>query len=159
MTAPVFRAAWLFGFWLILTRFDLAAAPAGMLATVIATRTSLRLLPPGQWRLRHVALGRLVLRFLYQSIGAGIDVAWRALDPRLPLLPGFVVYKPRLPPGPARNAFCTITSLLPGTLPCGPAESGGIAIHCLDASQPVLAQLAAEEALLSEALGGPSTDG
>ena len=50
-----------------------------------------------------------------------------------------------------------MTSLLPGTLPCGSDASGGLAIHCLDVSQPVAAQLAAEEAVLLQALGGPRT--
>ena len=64
-----------------------------------------------------------MFRFLRQSIGAGIDVAWRALDPRLPLRPGFVVYPVSIPPGTARNVFTTLTSLLPGTVPAG-EESG-----------------------------------
>jgi len=101
----------------------------------------------------------LVLRFLRQSVGAGIDVAWRALDPRMPLRPGFVVYRPQLPPGATRNAFCTMMSLLPGTLPCGPDESGGLVVHCLDVAQPVVEQLATEEALLVRALGGAHGNG
>jgi multicomponent Na+:H+ antiporter subunit E len=52
-----------------------------------------------------------------------------------------------------------VTSLLPGTLPCGTDESGGLIIHCLDASQPVAEQLAAEEALLVKALGAAGSDG
>jgi multicomponent Na+:H+ antiporter subunit E len=119
----------------------------------MAASVSLRLLPPGQWTLRPVVLAGLAVRFLQQSIWAGIDVAWRALDPRLPLRPGFVSYRPQLPPGPARNAFLTMTSLLPGTLPCGPDDEGDLAIHCLDASQPVVEQLAVEETAFSRAVG------
>ena len=59
-----------------------------------------------------------------------------------------------LPPGTKRDAFCTIMSLLPGTLPCGPEEGNGLIIHCLDVTQPVVEQLAAEEALCMQALGG-----
>ena len=73
------RTAGFLGFWVILTGFEVADVVAGILAAVIATWVSLRLLPPGQWRLRPFALAQLVLRFLRQSIGAGIDVAWRAL--------------------------------------------------------------------------------
>jgi multicomponent Na+:H+ antiporter subunit E len=101
-----------------------------------------------------VAFARLCLRFLPQSIRAGIDVAWRALDPRLPLRPGIVLYRSSLPPGPTRSAFCTVMSLLPGTLPCGPQDDGSLVIHCLDVTQPVAEQLAAEEVLLVEAVGG-----
>jgi multicomponent Na+:H+ antiporter subunit E len=46
-----------------------------------------------------------------------------------------------------------MTSLLPGTLPCGPDDAGDLAIHCLDASQPVVEQLAVEETAFSRAVG------
>jgi multicomponent Na+:H+ antiporter subunit E len=61
------------------------------------------------------------------------------------LHPGFVVYPVGLPPGPARNMFTALMSLLPGTVPAGSDEKGGLLVHCLDAEQPVAAQLAAEE--------------
>jgi multicomponent Na+:H+ antiporter subunit E len=147
------RAAGFLGFWLILSEFSAVDLLVGVLAALMAASVSLRLLPPGQWTLRPVVLAGLAVRFLQQSIWAGIDVAWRALDPRLPLRPGFVSYRPQLPPGPARNAFLTMTSLLPGTLPCGPDDEGDLAIHCLDASQPVVEQLAVEETAFSRAVG------
>ncbi len=53
-----------------------------------------------------------------------------------------------LPRGPARNTFTTLTSLLPGTVPIGSDTQDALVIHCLDVTQPVAAQLAAEEALL-----------
>ena len=116
------RTAGFLAFWVILSGLNPADLPVGVLAAVIATWSSLRLLPPGRWSFRPIALTQLVLRFLRQSVGAGIDVAWRALDPRLPLRPGFVVYPVRFPPGPARNVFTTLTSLLPGTVPAGRGE-------------------------------------
>jgi multicomponent Na+:H+ antiporter subunit E len=152
--SAVFRAAGFFGFWLVLTDADSADLAAGSVAAVAATWASLRLIPAEQWNLRPIKLAELVLHFLRQSIGAGTDVALRALDPRLPLRPGFVIYQAHLPPGTKRNAFCAIMSLLPGTLPCGPAEGNGLAIHCLDVTQPVVEQLAAEETLCMQTLGG-----
>jgi multicomponent Na+:H+ antiporter subunit E len=104
-------------------------------------------------------LVRFALRFLGQSVVAGADVAWRALDPRLPLRSGFVVCPMRLPQGQARNTFCALASLVPGTVPAGPDESGGLLVHCLDVGQPVAAQLAVEEGLLARALGMRSSDG
>jgi multicomponent Na+:H+ antiporter subunit E len=151
LRAPLVRAAGFLAFWLILFGFSLADLAVGMLTAAAATWVSLRLLPPGPWRLRPVALARLALRFLWQSIVAGVDVARRALDPRLPLRPGFVTYPVRFPPGTARNAFTTLTSLLPGTVPAGD-ERGQLVYHCLDTDQPVLSQLAAEEAALAGAL-------
>ena len=159
MTSSAVRAAGFFGFWLILTGFSLANAAVGVLAAAVATRASLILLPPGQWRPQPLLFFQMGLRFLYQSVSAGIDVAWRALDPRLALEPGFVLFQPRLPPGPARNAFCAMTTLLPGTLPCGGDASGDLVIHCLVVSPDVVPQLATEEALLLRALGERPEDG
>jgi multicomponent Na+:H+ antiporter subunit E len=153
------RAAIFFVFWLILSGTKPADFVVGALTAIAATWVSLLLLPAGRWRLSPVALARLVLRFPLQSITSGIDVAWRAFDPRLPLRPGFMVYQSRLPSGTARNAFTTLTSLLPGTLPCGADDRGGLVIHCLDVDQPVIEQLDAEEVLLLEVLGGGRGDG
>jgi multicomponent Na+:H+ antiporter subunit E len=152
--SAVSRAAGFFGFWLVLTGADVADLAAGSIAAVAATWASLRLMPVQQWSLRPIKLAGLVLHFLRQSIVAGTDVALRALDPRLPLRPGFVIYQARLSPGTTRDAFCAIMSLLPGTLPCGPAEGNGLTIHCLDVTQPVVEQLAAEEALCVQTLEG-----
>jgi multicomponent Na+:H+ antiporter subunit E len=152
--SAISRATGFFGFWLVLTGADAGDLAAGLVATVAATWASLRLMPAQQWDLRPIKLAEFVLHFLRQSIVAGIDVALRALDPRLPLRPGFVVYPARLPPGTKLDTFCAIMSLLPGTLPCGPAEGNGLTIHCLDVTQPVVEQLAAEEALFMQALGG-----
>jgi multicomponent Na+:H+ antiporter subunit E len=148
------RAAFFLAFWLILYGVKSADLLIGIIAAIIATWASRRLIPPGRGRLRPIPLVRLVLRFLRQSIVAGIDIAWRALDPRMPLRPGFVIYQSRFPVGPMQNTFCTMTGLLPGTLPCGSDENGDLVIHCLDVSQPVLEQLAAEEAVLRQVLGG-----
>jgi len=148
------RVAGFLAVWIVVAGTKPADLFVGLLAAVIVAWVSLRLLPPATIRLRPAGLAKLLLRFLYQSIVAGVDVAWRALDPRLPLRPGYVVYRPRLPPGTMRNTFCTMTSLLPGTLPCGLDDGGGLIVHCLDETQPVTEQLAAEEALLTSALGG-----
>jgi multicomponent Na+:H+ antiporter subunit E len=148
------RLAGFLAFWLVIAGPNPVDLVVGVAAAMAATWASRRLLPPGEWRFRPVALAGFTLRFLRQSIGAGLDVAWRALDPRLPLRPGFVVYRPGLPPCPTRSAFCTISSLMPGTLPCGTAAGGGVTIHCLDVGQPVAQQMAAEEAAFVRALGG-----
>ena len=126
---------------------------AGAVTAVAATWMSVRLLPPGTSRPSLKALTGLVLHFLRQSVIAGADVARRALDPRLPLKPGFVPYKVlSLSSGEARNVFAMLTSLLPGTVPIG-EEDGRFVYHCLDVDQPVVSELAAEEAALSRALG------
>ncbi|WP_244549095.1 Na+/H+ antiporter subunit E [Bradyrhizobium canariense] len=159
LRSAIFRAAGFFGFWLVLTDTDSADLAAGLVSAAAATWASLRLMPAEQWNLRPVKLAGFILHFLRQSIAAGTDVALRALDPRLPLRPGFVVYQTHLPPGTKRNAFCAIMSLLPGTLPCGSAEGDGLAIHCLDVTQPVVEQLAAEETLCMQTIGEAQRNG
>jgi len=145
------RAAWFVCLWLVLAGAHVGDIPAAAAAVAAATWTSLRLLEPSAWRRSPRAIIQLVLLFLFQSIVAGADVARRALDPRLPIQPGFVAYPTRLPRGIRRNVFTTLTSLLPGTVPTGGGE-GQLFYHCLDVEQPVLAELAAEEAALVRAL-------
>ena len=160
VSAVVLRAVAFFALWLILVGGpDPADRPAGIVAVVAATWASLRLLPPGRVRFSPMALARLLWRFARQSIVAGADVAWRALDPRLPLRPGFVIHPPQLPPGPGLNAFCALTSLAPGTLPAGANDSGAILVHCLDVGQPIALHLAADEELFMRMLGQRRDDG
>jgi multicomponent Na+:H+ antiporter subunit E len=131
-----------------------ADLPVGLAAVAGAAWTSLRLLPPGGSRVRMVALASLVASFLRQSIISGTDVAWRALNPKSQLRPGFVACPLRLPLGGERSAFCALSSLLPGTLPTGTDEHGALLVHCLDIGQPVAANLAAEERQFIRAVGG-----
>jgi multicomponent Na+:H+ antiporter subunit E len=152
----VTRAAALFGLWLVL---DQSAKPGdlavGMMATIGATWLSLRLLPVEAGHVRLLALAALLPRFLWLSLRAGLDVAWRAFAPSAPLRTGFIDYRTGFPPGHARNNFATITSLMPGTVPSGDGPDT-IEFHCLDTTQPIAAQMAEEERLLAKALvAGP----
>ena len=150
------RGAGFLALWIVL--IGPGHMPMGLLTAVAATWTSLHLLPPTGTSLRLAALVALALRFLWQSVLAGWDVARRAFDPRLPVCPGFTTYSVRFPPGPARNVFTALTSLMPGTVPAG-EDDGSLVYHCLDTQQPVAAQLALEEAALTRVLGGPARNG
>ncbi|WP_295391287.1 Na+/H+ antiporter subunit E [uncultured Thiodictyon sp.] len=164
--AAAARGTGFFGCWLLLAGpgwSNPAAAPVadvvvGLLAAAAATWASLHLLAPTPGRLRLGALGRLVLRFLWQSIVGGIDVARRALAPRLSLQPGYLVYPARPPPGPRRALFGALTSLVPGTLPVGTDSRGALVYHCLDLRQPVADGLARDEALMIAVCGEEATD-
>jgi multicomponent Na+:H+ antiporter subunit E len=153
------RALGFMAIWTALSGGSAGDLLPGIVAALAASWASLRLLPPGSARLQPRALAEFVLRFLLQSVLAGADVARRALDPRLPLRPGFVRYPVGLPAGARRNTFATLTSLLPGTLPLGADEGGALVIHCLDTGQPVAAQLAAEEAMLLRIIGAAAGGG
>jgi multicomponent Na+:H+ antiporter subunit E len=155
--AGLLRGAGFLGLWVVLIGSQPADLAAGLLAAALATWASLRLLPPGMNRLRPGALTLLTARFLWQSVVAGWDVAWRAFDPRLPIKPGLVRYPVRLPPGAGRNAFASLTSLLPGTVPVD-EDGQTLLYHCLAVDQPVIAQLADEEAAFARVLGGQGTD-
>ena len=155
--AALVRGAGFFGAWLLLARltdFAWADLAVGLLAAALATWASLRLLPPGPARLRYRALPRLVARFLWQSLVAGLDVARRVFDPRLPIKPGYLAYPVRIPDGPRRAAFGAFTSLMPGTLPVGTDRDGSLVYHCLDLEQPIAASLARDEALVADVQGG-----
>ena len=156
--AALVRCAIFLMFWVALIGFAFSALLVGVVAAGGATWVSLRLLPPAPQRVRLGVLVLLLPRFLWQSLLAGWDVARRAFDPRLPLRPGFVTFSSSHAPGHLRNTFATISSLMPGTLPCG--ENGDeIIFHCLDVGQPVLEQLAAEEKVLASVLGGMHGNG
>jgi multicomponent Na+:H+ antiporter subunit E len=141
--------------WMIMAGGQLADVTPGLVVAALATWVSLVLLPldPGFAEVRPLAVLRLVLRFVWGSIVAGLDIARRAFSPSLPLKPGYLNYPVGLPPGTSRNLFTSVTSLMPGTLPAGTDESGRLIYHCLDVEQPVLQELGQEEAELVAALG------
>jgi multicomponent Na+:H+ antiporter subunit E len=152
LRSALVRAVGFLAFWLVLAGVNPGDLPAAAVAVATATFVSLRLLPVGEFRLSPLGTTRLALRFPIQAVIAGVDVTRRALDPRLPLRPGFVTYSPRLPPGIARDAFCALASLMPGTVPADTNQDGTLLVHCLDIGQPAAAQLAVEEAAFMRAL-------
>jgi multicomponent Na+:H+ antiporter subunit E len=138
--------------WLLLTRStEQGDLVVGTLATMAATFVSLRLLPPATGCMNFGRLLALLPHFAWESTRAGIDVARRAFLPRMPLSPGFVSCPLKFPPGYARNTFAAITSLLPGTVPCGENDEA-VVYHCLDDTTPVVEQLWQEERLFARAL-------
>ena len=138
--------------WLALAGGGIVDVLVGSASAAVATWASLRLLPPASRWPRPLALAKLVVRFVWQSVVAGADVARRALDPALPLRPGFRDCPLGVPAGTARSAFCALSSLMPGSLVVG-AAPGALQVHCLDASQDVPAQIRAEERLFLAAAG------
>jgi multicomponent Na+:H+ antiporter subunit E len=81
-----------------------------------------------------VLRGLLLLPFfLWQSFYGGIDVALRALRPRMPLAPAVIDYRLRLPPGPAPVMMASLVSLMPGTLAI--VSGACLKVHVLDATR------------------------
>lgn len=153
MPSVLLRSAGFLALWVVLAGVHVADIPAAAAAVVAATWVSLRLSPPGQGALSLPGLAALVARYPWQSLQAGIDVARRVFAPALPLDVGTIAYTPRLPPGPARDAFLAYASTLPGTVPVATEDGPGIVIHCLDVGQDAATQMAEEEARFIRALG------
>lgn len=77
-------------------------------------------------------LARFVPYFAVQSLVGAVDVARRALAPGMPLYPGVVRHRLRLPRGVARVSLANVISMLAGTLSAD-IEGDVLVIHALDA--------------------------
>lgn len=117
------------GIWWVLGGGMAGSWWLGGVVVVGATGLSLRLLPPVRWS--PVGLLRFLPWFLWRSLIGGIDVACRALDPRLPLSPAVRGYATHLPPGLPQVFLANVVSLLPGTLSVE-LEDGILQVHLLD---------------------------
>lgn len=149
---PIARFVAFFLLWLVLAGTGAKDLPVGVLAAIGAAWASQRLVPEARSLPSPVALVVFAVRFFWQSVLGGVQVARIAFDPALPLKTGFVLFRPRLAPGAARDLFSAISSMVPGTLPVG-SERDGLQIHTLDSTQPVAAQMADDETRLAGVLG------
>jgi multicomponent Na+:H+ antiporter subunit E len=127
--------AWLFGAAAII----LAAVLGRYLAPALMVGVSL------------MGLLRFMLFFLYRSVLGGVDVAWRALAPRMPLTLQCIEFESALPPGQAQTLFVATISLLPGTLACG-LDGNRVLVHSI-AGDPE-AELRELEARVSDLYSG-----
>jgi multicomponent Na+:H+ antiporter subunit E len=148
--AALRRFALYFALWLVIAWQE--AMVVGALAAGLAAWVSLRLLPPHTRAVRPFRIVKLAPGFLWASFLGGLDVIWRAFHPAMPLNPGWIAYRSRLPSGGARVALGNDLSLMPGTLAAG--GSGAIIyVHCLDVTQAVDRQIAREEQRIGESIG------
>ena len=104
----------LFAVWSMLNGLDgwitgLVAASLGAAAAAWLAHG-----PPNRWH--PIRLAAFTGFFLIESVRAGFDVAFRTLDPWMPVEPGFFDYAIRLPQGQPRTLLISIITLLPGTL-------------------------------------------
>lgn len=118
-----------FGLWLLLAGADgLGYALAASLVTGLLAAW---LAPAGLPAIRLSGLMAFLGFFLSRSVLGGIDVSRRALQPGLPLDPGWLDYPCRLQTAPARNLFLLSMSLMPGTL-AADVDKGMVRVHLLD---------------------------
>jgi multicomponent Na+:H+ antiporter subunit E len=91
-------------------------------------------------QLRLTGLISFVPFFFWRSLCGSIDVARRALHPKMPLEPAFIDYSLSLPNGAPRLFMANVVSLLPGTLSAELLE-GCLKVHVLDAKADVVGEL------------------
>ena len=88
-----------------------AAASAGLLGNHFVTSFS-KLLQPKRylWAILYLFV------FLWECVKANIDVAYRVLDPRLPIKPGIVRVKLSLKTDMAKTMLANSVTMTPGTI-------------------------------------------
>ncbi|MBB4003017.1 Na+/H+ antiporter subunit E [Aurantimonas endophytica] len=145
------RGAGFLALWVVLIGATPKDLPVGVMAAGAAAWTS-QLFWPATGAISPMGLLRFAIRFLPQSMVAGVDVARRAFAPGPMLVPGFVTWRTVLPDGAARRAFCAVMSLQPGKLPVAAEQDGTLLVHCLDLRGPILAEIRADEAAFRRVL-------
>lgn len=126
------RFLWYYSIWLVLAGWSAWNGVIGIPAAALSTWVSVILLPPVRRRPAILQVARYAAQLVWQSVAAGVDVAWRVFQPGMQLHPGIVRVAPRLPAGPKRLLFRGLASLQPGSLACGVDEEGHLLFHCLD---------------------------
>ena len=143
--------------WWILTEGAMYSWLVGMPVVLFAALASGVLLPGTSWSLPGIL--RFVPFFLWHSLRGGVDVAGRALHPRLPISPGLLKHQWRLPTGLPRVFMANTVSLLPGTL-SAELDEEFLQVHVLDLSGAFESELAVIEVRVAQMFGlNLATDG
>ena len=145
-----FRAVLFALLWWMLTEGAADSWLVGAPVVVLAALASGLVLPGTSWSLP--GLLRFIPFFLWHSLRGGVDVAGRALHPRLPISPGLLKYQWRLPTGLPRVFMANTVSLLPGTLSAELGEQF-LHVHVLDQSSAFEAELTVIEARVARIFG------
>ncbi|MDY0042113.1 MAG: Na+/H+ antiporter subunit E [Desulforhabdus sp.] len=146
------RFLWLCFLWWVLTEGYPGSWWFGLPVLTLTTFAGMKMSSGFKWHWRPLGISRFVFFFFRQSLSGGIDVAKRALTPRMPLLPALVDYPLHLPQGPARVFLANTVSLLPGT--CSTAlHAESLTVHVLDGSLPVYALLQEVEERVADLFG------
>jgi len=136
--------------WWILADGAAASWWIGVPAVMLAVITSVALLPsvPLVW----YQVPRFVSFFIKHSLLGGVDVAWRAFHPGLPIAPDLIEYPLQVPPGLPRVFVLNTVNLLPGTLSAS-LDGGVLKVHVLDRHKAFLSELKAVEHSVARVFG------
>jgi len=158
LSALLVRGLGLLLLWVILIGPALEDLPAGLIASAAGVWASAALWPGGG-KLSWFGFVQFLVRFLPQSVAAGLDVARRAFARTPDLQPGFATCLFLIPTGLALDSACAVMSLQPGKLPVSAEPDGTLLIHCLDLREGVAEQVADDEAAFLRILGPERHDG
>jgi multicomponent Na+:H+ antiporter subunit E len=155
-----------FIWWMLAAGDGSSSWVVGVPCVLAATTASVLLADPSRSRVNVLGLARFVPYFIWRSMLGSFDVAWRAVQPRLPISPSLHEYPLRLPSGgPARVFFADVVNLLPGTLSAELTDRW-LTVHILNGeSAGVLAELRQLENKVGDVFGvelkaaGDSTEG
>lgn len=136
--------------WWALTDADASSWWIGVPAVVLAVIASMALIAPVP--LVWSAWFRFVPFFFIRSLMGGMDVAWRAFHPRLPIAPDLIEYPLRLPPGLAQVVIVNTVSLLPGTL-SAELNRSVLKVHVLDRENDFITELVTIEQYVARMFG------
>jgi multicomponent Na+:H+ antiporter subunit E len=144
------------GWWLVTE--GRGGLVSGALAVAAATFASTRLAAPERVRVSLRGAARFVPFFLEHSVRGGVDVAWRAFHPSLPLGASMHEMELQLQAPAARSLFAAVVSLLPGTLSVD-LEGRHVRLHVLAGGEAALDRLRELEAIVGAMIrptrGGP----
>lgn len=135
---------------MLIANGNTSSLPVGMPVVVLATLVTLPSRPFVQFRLR--ALICFIPFFFARAFSGGMDLAQRALHPRLPINPGTIEYPLRLPQGLPCVVMANTVNLLPGTLTAD-IDIKALQVHVIDRQAPVLDELEAVENAVARLFG------
>lgn len=141
--------------WIFITQARPDSWIVGVPFVVLGALASTHLAVAAGVRWNLLGLLSFLFFFLRSSLLGGIDVTWRAVHPRLPIHPGLVKYRMRLPEGPARTFFMAVVSLLPGTVSAD-TQGEHLLAHVLDDRQAIQDQLGQLERVVGRLFAIPT---
>jgi len=148
----VSRTLIFFLIWWVLTDGVIASLWIGIPAIALAVITSIQLLPPTRFNGYQFLF--FIPFFLKHSLQGGIDVAWRAFHPAMPIAPDLIEYKTQLPSGLPQVFMAITLNLLPGTLSVT-IKNKVIKVHVLDKQSAYLAEIEAVEQRIARLFAKP----
>lgn len=155
--AFVFRSLFFALLWLVLTGGTASAWAYGAMAAATAGALSLGLYPADRQGVQIWRAALFVPTLFVRGFLGGLDVARRAIDPRLPIEPGWVRFQLGNRNDEANVLLGGVISILPGTLSAGPQDCQ-MDVHVLNSSGSDLAKLAEEERRVLALFGRRTTE-